>query len=62
MTSVYTERGFKNRKDYLETLADEYGLDVAVVYNLAELYGASEDFDGLLATLDDLADEEFLND
>lgn len=60
--SIYSENGYKNRKEYLESLADDYGQDLAVVYNLAELYGPSEDFDGLVTTLEDLADEEFLND
>jgi hypothetical protein len=54
--SIYTENGFKDRKDYLRSLAEEYGTDV--VYALTSIYPASEDFDGLLTALEDYADGE----
>ena len=63
--SIYTEEGYKSRRDYLDTLADDYGLDRTTVYALAGVLGPSEDFDGLICALEDAADElarEDLND
>jgi hypothetical protein len=51
----YTAHGHKNRRDYLESLAENY--DRSTVFFLASLLGASEDFDGLITALDDYADE-----
>jgi len=55
--SIYTDEGYKSRRDYLDTLADEYGLDRSTVYALAGILGSSEDFDGLICALEDAADE-----
>lgn len=55
--SVYTDEGYKNRKDYLKNLADDYGVPVDVVFTLAQLLGPDEDFDGLISGLEDYADE-----
>jgi len=55
--SIYTEEGYKNRRDYLDTLAAEHGLPTATVYALAGILGPSEDFDGLVCALEDAADE-----
>lgn len=52
--SVYTENGYKNRRDYLECLADEYGQDV--VEALISIHPASEDFDGLITALEDYSE------
>lgn len=54
--SVYTDKGYKNRKDYLENLADEMGIDTDTVFMMASVLGASEDFDGLVTSLEDMAD------
>lgn len=54
MSNVYTENGYKNRKDYLESLAAEHGIDEATVFELASLLGESEDFDGLVSQLEEL--------
>ena len=54
--SVYTENGYKNRKDYLMSLADEYGVDVNTVLELASILGPSEDFDALVTEIEDLSD------
>jgi hypothetical protein len=51
----YTANGFANRRDYLESLCEEYDRDT--VYMLAGLLGSSEDFDGLITSLEDYADE-----
>lgn len=51
--SIYTENGYKSRRDYLDNLADERGWDHASVLMMAELLGPSEDFDGLVTMLED---------
>lgn len=51
----YTANGFKDRRAYLESLCEEYARDT--VYMLAGLLGSSEDFDGLITSLEDYADE-----
>ena len=47
----YQLNGFADRKEYLEGLCEEYPRDI--VYMLADLLGASEDFDGLVTSLED---------
>ena len=57
MKTVYEENGFKNRKEYLIDLADTYGVDKRQVFTLASMLGESEDFDGLVTSIqDDLCD------
>lgn len=51
---AYKQKGYKDRYDYLESLADEYGVSKMVVYSLADMLGPSEDFDGLINTLEDM--------
>jgi hypothetical protein len=53
--SIYTERGFKNRKEYLEAVSREYDLPEEMVFATADLLGESEDFDGLLSMCADEA-------
>lgn len=48
---IYQKNGYDDRDDYLDTLTEQYG---EVVITIAEIYGESEDFDGLLTTLEDL--------
>ena len=55
--SVYTEQGYKGRRDYLESLADEFEVPQSVVFTLAGLLGPNEDFDGLVTELSDYADQ-----
>ena len=55
--SIYTEEGYANRRAYLDSLADDYGLDRSTVYALAGILGPDEDFDGLICALEDAADE-----
>jgi hypothetical protein len=57
--SIYTDNGYKNRKDYLENLADEMGIDTDTVFMMASVLGSSEDFDGLVTSLEDMADGYF---
>lgn len=48
--SVYTDNGFANRKEYLDSLREEYG---GLVDVLTSVLPASEDFDGLITELED---------
>jgi hypothetical protein len=52
--SIYIAEGYKSRRDYLETLADEMGIEKEIVFTLASVLGPSEDFDGLVTELEDL--------
>lgn len=47
----YQLNGFANRREYLESLCEDYPRDI--VYALASILGASEDFDGLVTSLED---------
>jgi len=49
--SIYQEHGFDTRQEYLESLADDYGVEIEQVKVAAELLGEEEDFDGLLTEL-----------
>jgi len=53
MTDIYTDNGYTDRAEYLDSLAEEYGMDINVVLSLAEILGPNEDFDGLVTTLQD---------
>ena len=53
MSNIYRERGYKNRQDYLKCMAEDHEVPIEVVESLAESLGPSEDFDGLIATLED---------
>ena len=52
--SVYVENGYANRKEYLQSLSENYGVDMDTVLALANLLGKSEDFDGLVTALEDI--------
>ena len=52
--SRYEEEGYDNRQDYLNGLAEEYGIDSSIVFALADALGPSEDFDGLVTELEDI--------
>lgn len=54
MSSVYQQRGYENRRDYLQQLAEDHGVDVMDVYALADMLGESEDFDGLINAIEDI--------
>lgn len=47
----YQANGFASRRDYLESLAQEY--DREAVFTLAAMLGPNEDFDGLITSLED---------
>jgi hypothetical protein len=50
--TVYEENGYTSRKDYLECLAEDYGMEYKDVVMLANTLGAEEDFDGLVTALE----------
>ncbi len=52
--SVYTKNGYKNRRDYLEQMAEKYATDLDIVLMLADMLGMNEDFDGLIVALEDI--------
>lgn len=54
MTNIYIVNGYKNRESYLSDLADQYGLELDTVKIIANTFGPSEDFDGLINALEDL--------
>ncbi len=55
--TIYQENGYASRREYLDSLADDLGLDPRTVYLLAEMLGPNEDFDGLVTSLEDYAAE-----
>lgn len=57
--SIYTDNGFANRKEYLDSLREEYGELVDV---LTSVLPASEDFDGLITELEDAMDSGMYED
>jgi len=53
MENIYIENGYKNREEYLEELAERFEVDLYTVITLSEVFGESEDFDGLINMLED---------
>lgn len=58
----YTKHGYKDRNEYLESIADNHNIDPLAVNMIADILGESEDFDGLVSELEDLEYSNFLND
>lgn len=54
---TYQEHGYKDRADYLRRMAEDYGVPLVEVHMLADLFGPSEDFDGLVTALEDYTEE-----
>jgi hypothetical protein len=55
MSNIYQEQGYANRRAYLESLAEDHGVELSVVMTLADTLGPSEDFDGLIVHVEDAA-------
>lgn len=51
--NVYQENGYKDRKDYLKSLAEDFDMEYKDVLMLATTLGESEDFDALITSLED---------
>lgn len=50
---IYQQNGYKDREDYLDSLREDYG---EVVDILTSVLPPSEDFDGLIISLEDMND------
>lgn len=55
--NVYEQNGYKDRRDYLYSLAEYFSISPETVFTLASLLGSSEDFDGLVTSLEDMDGE-----
>jgi hypothetical protein len=53
--TIYQKEGYTDRNDYLNSLADTFDLPIAEVKAIALILGESEDFDGLVTTVQDRA-------
>ena len=51
--NIYQENGYESREDYLQCMADDYGVPLEVVQSLFDVLGDSEAFDGLIVALED---------
>jgi hypothetical protein len=51
--NVYVENGYKDWRDYLMNLAEEFDIPYKTVAEAASMLGPGEDFDGLVSTLED---------
>lgn len=54
--NIHRENGYDDRDDYLASLAEDYGVDPAIVEILADFLGEDEDFDGLVTMVQDAAE------
>ena len=52
--NIYKRHGYDSREEYLESLADDFGIDPERVYMMADILGESEDFDALVTELEDM--------
>lgn len=53
LMELYKENGYNSRDEYLTGLAETHGVGVRTVYDLADMLGENEDFDGLVVALED---------
>ena len=53
---IYISNGYTDRNDYLNSLADDMGIDRESVDMIADMLGEAEDFDGLVSALEDFKD------
>ena len=49
--SIYTDKGFKSREDYLNSIAADYDVDINLVLIAATMLGDKQDFDRLVSTV-----------
>ena len=55
MDNKYKEiAGVNTREEYLDNVAEEYGVDNEAVHCLADILGEPEDFDGLISMIEDI--------
>ena len=53
MSNIYQDKGYKDRKAYLEEVANMHRVPIEAVYSIASALGPGEDFDGLIAMIED---------
>lgn len=58
MSNPYVLNGYENRREYLKSLSEDFGVPYETVVMLAQMLGPSEDFDGLVTALEDYEDME----
>ena len=51
--TIYQQKGYEDRKDYLKSLSEDYGVPYYMVLEIANMLGETEDFDGLVTSLED---------
>lgn len=51
--NIYPDHGYPDRYEYLKSLAEEYSVNFEAVLDTAEVLGPGEDFDGLVAMIQD---------
>ena len=56
--SPYVQRGYADRDDYLQGMAQEMDVPLGTVRQIAEVLGDNEDFDGLVGELEQWLDAE----
>jgi hypothetical protein len=61
ITCPYLLNGYESRRDYLEQLAEGYGVSQSVVFALANMLGEVEDFDGLVHSVHEVSEDMMLN-
>ena len=49
--SIYTDKGYKSREDYLNSIASDYDVDINLVLIAATMLGDKQDFDRLVSTV-----------
>ena len=54
----YADEGYATRREYLESLAEDYGVEIGTVRLLADILGPDEDFDYLVTALDNMSMEQ----
>jgi hypothetical protein len=59
MDNVYEMNGYADRQEYLDDLADNMGIDRSIVSALADMLGETEDFDGLVTSLEDFGGYDY---
>ena len=54
--SIYEDKGYKNRTEYLEELSLDHEVSMETVLLYSDMLGPNEDFDGLVSALIDHAE------
>jgi hypothetical protein len=50
---IYKMNGYENREDYINSLADDFGVSSYEAWAIVDMLGENEDFDGLVTSLED---------